>query len=104
MSNRTRPFRNARALGGNAELQAQVFARRVAASRSGKVTEDDLLLSDVTTWDAASTQHGFLKKLDMNSAHFMDGTGNWTTPVTSGTVIAVAMGLMLAVTNQRMSF
>lgn len=44
------------------------------------VVEADLGLTDVTTADATTSQHGFLKKLDNNAAHFMDGTGAWSTP------------------------
>lgn len=48
------------------------------------VVEADLGLTDVTTANASTSQHGLLKKLDNNSAHFMDGTGNWSTPAGGG--------------------
>ena len=44
------------------------------------VVELDLGLTDLTTANSATTQHGFLKKLDNNAAHYMDGTGAWSTP------------------------
>jgi hypothetical protein len=36
--------------------------------------------TDVTTLNASTTAHGLLKKLDNNASHYMDGTGNWSTP------------------------
>lgn len=50
---------------------------------SGGITEAMITLADNTTDNASTSAHGFLKKLDNNAAHFMDGTGNWSTP--SGT-------------------
>ncbi len=47
-------------------------------------TEANLSLTDITTNNASTSQHGFLKKLDNNSAHFMDGTGAWSTPAGGG--------------------
>ena len=49
-------------------------------------------LDDFTTPDdnidlnSSTTAHGLLPKLDNNSAHFLDGTGAWSTPGGSGTV------------------
>lgn len=53
------------------------FAATIGA---GKVLESMLGLTDVTTANASTSQHGLLKKLDNNAAHFMDGTGAWSTP------------------------
>ncbi len=36
--------------------------------------------TDITTLNASTSAHGLLRKLDNNSAHFLDGTGGWTTP------------------------
>lgn len=52
----------------------------VTAIGSNKVTEAMLNVSDVTTKNASTSAHGFLKKLDNNASHFMDGTGVWSTP------------------------
>lgn len=46
--------------------------------------ENSLNLSDNTTNNASTSKHGFLLKLDNNSAHYMDGTGAWSTPSGSG--------------------
>jgi hypothetical protein len=56
-----------------------------------KITERQILLSDVTTNNASTSNHGFVKKLDNNSAHFLDGTGAWGTPAGSGTVTSVGV-------------
>ena len=40
--------------------------------------------SDVTTLNASTTKHGFLKKLDNDSAHFMNGQGNWAVASSAG--------------------
>ncbi len=40
--------------------------------------------TDVTTNNATTSAHGFLKKLDNTAAHYMDGTGSWSTPGASG--------------------
>ena len=43
-------------------------------------TETTLSLSDVTTANATSSLHGFLPKLDNNTAHFLRGDGTWQAP------------------------
>jgi len=44
------------------------------------VTEADLDLSDNTTADTSSTEHGFCPKLNNNSSYFLNGQGNWAVP------------------------
>lgn len=56
------------------------------------VVEADITLADNTTNDASTSKHGFLKKLDNNSAHFMDGQGNWSSPSSSGGIATIASG------------
>lgn len=48
------------------------------------IPESGLSTTDVTTNNATTSKHGFLLKLDNNSAHYMDGTGGWTTPAGGG--------------------
>jgi len=48
------------------------------------VTDAKLSTSDITTNNASTSKHGFLKKLDNDSTHFMDGTGAWAVPAGSG--------------------
>ncbi len=39
---------------------------------------------DNTDLNASTSAHGLLRKLDNNSAHFLDGTGAWSTPAGGG--------------------
>ena len=48
------------------------------------VVEGDLGLTDITTANATTSAHGFLPKLDNNSAHFLNGAGAWSTPAGGG--------------------
>ena len=36
--------------------------------------------SDISLFNASVASHGFLRKLDNNSAHFLNGQGSWATP------------------------
>lgn len=45
-----------------------------------------LTLTDVTTNNVSTTKHGFAPKGDNNSAHFLDGTGAYSTPAGGGNV------------------
>lgn len=47
---------------------------------SGTVDESDITLYDVTTDNATTSRHGFLRKLSGNASEYLDGTGNWTVP------------------------
>lgn len=42
--------------------------------------EGGLALTDITTNDASTSKHGFLKKLNNSATQFMNGQGNWATP------------------------
>src|SRR4051794_29177826 len=44
------------------------------------VTENQIILSDVTTNNATTVKHGFLPKLPNDSAKFLDGNGNFNIP------------------------
>jgi hypothetical protein len=44
--------------------------------------------TDITTRNASTTAHGLLPKLDNNAAHYMDGTGAWSTPAGGGSGLA----------------
>lgn len=48
------------------------------------VVEADITLADNTTNNAATTKHGFLKKLSNSATDYMDGTGNWSVPAGGG--------------------
>lgn len=49
----------------------------------GSATDATVSFSDITTNNSSTSKHGFLAKLDNNSAHFMDGTGAWSAPSAS---------------------
>jgi hypothetical protein len=42
--------------------------------------------SDTTSLNASTSAHGLLKKLDGNPAHYLDGTGTFSTPPNTGNV------------------
>lgn len=48
------------------------------------VTEPDFSFTDITTANATTSKHGLLAKLDGNSAHYLDGTGSFSTPAGGG--------------------
>lgn len=43
-------------------------------------TDATITTTDVTTNNASTSKHGWLKKLDNTATHYMDGTGGWSTP------------------------
>jgi hypothetical protein len=47
------------------------------------ISDTTISITDVTTNNASTTSHGFLKKLTNNANQFMDGTGNWSAPPSS---------------------
>jgi hypothetical protein len=55
-----------------------------AGATYGNPTELELSTSDITTLNASTSKHGFLKKLNNDATYYMDGTGNWSIPVGSG--------------------
>jgi hypothetical protein len=63
---------------------ARTPTSHAASHRSGggdAIRLDELAApTDVTTLNASASPHGLLPKLDSNAAHFLDGTGAWSTP------------------------
>jgi hypothetical protein len=55
-----------------------------AGSTYGNPTELELSTSDITTLNASTSKHGFLKKLNNDATYYMDGTGNWSIPPGTG--------------------
>lgn len=47
------------------------------AAGGGTIAEGALAMTDITTNDASSTKHGFLKKLSNTAGQFFDALGNW---------------------------
>jgi hypothetical protein len=48
------------------------------------IPEDAFAFTDITTANSSTSQHGLLEKLDNTASHYMDGTGNWSTPAGGG--------------------
>jgi hypothetical protein len=61
------------------------------ADDGGTVAESVITFTDITTNNASTSKHGFLKKLDNDNTHFMDGTGAWSAPVVSASVATDAI-------------
>jgi hypothetical protein len=59
-----------------------------SGTNTGDQTISDATISttDITTNNASTSKHGFLKKLDNTATHFMDGTGAWSTPAAAVTL------------------
>lgn len=58
------------------------------------VTDAQLSTSDITTNNASSSKHGFLRKLDAVATHYLDGNGGWTTPG-GGSAVGVSVPVIL---------
>ena len=54
-----------------------------AGGDGAAITDANLSTSDITTNNASTSKHGFLKKLSNVATEFMDGTGAWSTPAGS---------------------
>lgn len=66
---------------GTLATQSGTFSGTSSGTNTGDQTLSDATISttDVTTNNASTSKHGFLKKLDNDPTHFMDGQGNWST-------------------------
>jgi len=62
------------------EITVNGVTQDLSQNRTFTITDANLSTSDVTTNNASTTKHGFLKKLSNVSTEYMDGTGNWSTP------------------------
>lgn len=47
------------------------------------VAESVVTFTDITTNDSSTSKHGYLKKLDNDATHFMNGQGTWATATTT---------------------
>lgn len=50
-------------------------------------TDATLSTSDITTNNASTSKHGFLKKLSNVATEYMDGTGAWSVPAGGGALV-----------------
>src|ERR1051325_2930096 len=77
------------AAGNDSRLSdARTPVAHAATHKSGgtdPIKLDELALpTDVTTLNVSTGQHGLAPKLDGNAAHFLNGTGSYTTPAGGG--------------------
>lgn len=56
------------------------MALHAGTSSSGGGSDATITFTDITTNNSSTSKHGFLPKLDGNAAHYLDGTGAWSTP------------------------
>ena len=72
---------------------------RLTAASNTTITpaESSVTFTDITTNNATTSLHGFLKKLSGTSTQYMGGDGNWSTPV--GTTYTGSGGITLSSRN-----
>jgi hypothetical protein len=76
-------------IGTNTHAQIDTALTRLV-NTSGTNTGDQAIsdatisTTDVTTNNASTSKHGFLKKLSNSATEYMNGTGNWSTPAGGG--------------------
>lgn len=58
----------------------------LANSPASTVTETNLSLSDVTTANVSTSQHGFVPKAPASSTVFLRGDATWASPLVGGTI------------------
>lgn len=56
------------------------------------VSEPFFSFTDITTANATTSKHGLLPKLDGNAAHYLDGSGAFSTPAGSGGTVTSVSG------------
>lgn len=70
-----------RVVATGAEVVTGTDDEKITTPKAIKDAADGLItLTDVTTNNASTSKHGFLKKLDNDVTHFMNGQGGWTVP------------------------
>jgi hypothetical protein len=58
------------------------------------VTDATIATTDVTTNNASTSKHGWLKKLDNSATNFMNGQGAWAAPSGSGAPMTLTEALL----------
>ena len=79
---------------GNVTATGDIEGANLSGTNTGDQSDATLNFSDITTNNSSTSQHGFLKKLDNNSAHYMDGTGNWSAPAGPGLATTSTPGIV----------
>lgn len=52
----------------------------------GTIQGSDITFTDVTTGNATTSNHGYLRKLSGTSTQYLDGSGAWSTPASGATL------------------
>lgn len=68
---------------GNTETGGNLTYQDSDGTIDLEVTDATISTSDITTNNASTSKHGFLKKLSNVASEFMDGIGNWTRNITA---------------------
>jgi hypothetical protein len=75
-------------------LNINGVSQDISTNRVWNITDANLVISDITTNNSSTSQHGFLKKLTGTATQYMDGSGNWSTP--AGISYSAGTGLSLS--------
>lgn len=81
---------------------ATIDTHIASASNPHTTTDANLSTSDVTTNNASTSKHGFLKKLDNAATNYMNGAGNWANPVAP--MLLSANGLVATIAASTTSY
>lgn len=63
-----------------AAFKAILTSDNVITVTGKSISEAQITFTDITTGNANTSNHGYIKKLDGNAAHAFGGDGNWFTP------------------------
>lgn len=72
-------------LGEDGLLHLRDSAGTITDIAAGAPAESAVTFTDITTNNASTTKHGYLKKLSNVSTEYMSGTGAWSTPAGGST-------------------
>jgi hypothetical protein len=64
--------------------EAELEALLEVTDLQGNLAETRITFTDVTTGNASTTAHGYLRKLSGTATQYLDGSGNWSTPAGGG--------------------
>lgn len=73
-------------------------------TNSSGLPETGVTFTDVTTNNASTSKHGFLKKLSNVSTEYMDGTGAWSTPAGGGSSGLTMLSVQTASASSSLAF
>lgn len=71
-------------------LESADHSHESTGLQGGQIDEDALALTDVTTNNLSATKHGFAPKTPNDATKYLDGTGAFSTPAGSSTLVHIA--------------